>query len=87
MRANLDKIHQEKTRQKQQTIHKIRTIMEYLPNPIPARQSKALFAHAIKMAGGNPTADRLHRFRVYATRYGMLRFVSSTQSWHKHFDP
>ena len=87
MRSNLDKIHQDKARQKEQTIQKIRNILAHLPDQIPATKSKALFAHAMKMAGSNPTADRLHRFRVYATRYGMLRFVSSTQCWHKQFDP
>jgi hypothetical protein len=83
MRANLSTLIASRKALKAQKVSRVGVIVQSLPESFPATLSRQLMGEALKTAGAEPTPARLKRLRVYAVRYGFLRFDNLTKCWHK----
>jgi hypothetical protein len=83
MLANLSTLIASRKALKAQKVSRVGVVVQSLPEAFPASASRQLMGEALKTAGAEPTPARLKRLRVYAVRYGFLRFNNLTQSWHK----
>lgn len=83
MLANLTSLIASRKALKAQKVSRVGQIVQSLPEAFPASLSRQLMGEALRAAGAEPTAPRLKRLRVYAVRYGFLRFNKLTNSWHK----
>jgi hypothetical protein len=83
MAANLSTLIASRKALKAQKVSRVGQIVQSLPVSFPATVSRQLMGEALKTAGAEPTPARLKRLRVYAVRYGFLRFDNLTKRWHK----
>jgi hypothetical protein len=83
MLANLASLIASRKALKAQKVSRVGEIVQSLPEAFPVSLSKQLMGEALRSAGAEPTAARLKRLRVYAVRYGFLRFDNLTKRWHK----
>jgi hypothetical protein len=83
MLANLGALIASRKALKAQKVSRVGAVLQSLPQAFPASQSKQLMGEALRLAGAEPTAARLKRLRVYAVRYGFLKYDSADKCWHK----
>lgn len=83
MLANLSTLIASRKALKAQKVSRVGQIVQSLPEAFPASASRQLMGEALKTAGAEPTPARLKRLRVYAVRYGFLRFDSTLKRWNK----
>jgi hypothetical protein len=83
MLANLSALIASRKALKAQKVSRVGAIVQSLPEAFPASLSRQLMGEALKTAGAEPTPARLKRLRVYAVRYGFLRYDNLTKLWHK----
>jgi hypothetical protein len=81
MQSNLEAIIQNRKQLKDVLMHKAANLLHHVPATFPARESKKIFTAACMAAGVDPTPDRLMRIRIYAVRYGMLRYSKAQKLW------
>lgn len=86
MAENLAKLIEKRKSLSQSKRRKAKLITQHLPDSFPASRSKELMTAACELAGVAATPDRLHRLRVYAVRYGLLKYDQRAKLWVKLLD-
>ncbi len=81
MKANLDSLVASRKALKERKAHSVTQVIKRLPKTFQASQSKQLMADALTAQGLDPSKARLKRLRVYAVRYGLLRFDKAKKLW------
>lgn len=81
MKANLDSLVASRKALKERKASTVSQVIKRLPQTFQASQSKQLMADALTGQGLDPSKARLKRLRVYAVRYGFLRFDKAKKLW------
>jgi hypothetical protein len=81
MKANLDSLVASRKALKERKAHSVTQVIKRLPKTFQASESKQLMADALTAQGLDPSKARLKRLRVYAVRYGLLRFDKAKKLW------
>lgn len=81
MKANLDSLVASRKALKERKASTVSQVIKRLPQTFQASQSKQLMADALTAQGLDPSKARLKRLRVYAVRYGFLRFDKAKKLW------
>jgi hypothetical protein len=81
MKANLDALIASRKALRERKAGSVSQVIKRLPKTFQASQSKQLMADALTAQGLDPSKARLKRLRVYAVRYGFLKFDKGKKLW------
>jgi hypothetical protein len=81
MKVNLDALIASRKALRERKAGSVSQVIQRLPRSFQASLSKQLMGDALTAQGLDPSKARLKRLRVYAVRYGFLKFDKGKKLW------